>query len=97
MVTLCLSTVLPASVSGQLPPLGAARSTITEPGFMAFTISSVIEHRRRAPRDQRGGDDDVGRGDALGHLDLLPVEPALRHRPRIAADALGGSFSSGVS
>ena len=47
------------------------------------------EHRRRAARDQRGGDDDVGGGDALGDLDLLPVEPALRHRSRVAADAFG--------
>jgi hypothetical protein len=32
---------LAGSVSGQLPPCGAARSTITEPGFIALTISSV--------------------------------------------------------
>ena len=29
-------------MSGQLPPAGAAMSTITEPGFMLLTISSVI-------------------------------------------------------
>ena len=33
---------MPASVSGQLPPAGAAMSTITEPGFMLLTMSSVI-------------------------------------------------------
>jgi hypothetical protein len=45
-VTPCLTTVLSASVSGQLPPplgpLPAAMSTITEPGFMLATMSSVI-------------------------------------------------------
>ena len=40
-VTPCLTTVLPGSVSGQLPPCGAARSTMTEPAFMACTISGV--------------------------------------------------------
>ena len=35
------NTLLPGSVSGQLPPCGAARSTITEPAFMACTISGV--------------------------------------------------------
>ena len=32
-------------------------------------------------------DHDVGRGNALCDLDLLPVEPALRHRLRVAACA----------
>ncbi len=41
MLTWCLTTVFPASVSSQLPPRSAARSTITEPGAMPFTISSV--------------------------------------------------------
>ena len=47
------------------------------------------QHRRGAAGDQRGGDHDVGRGHALGDLDLLPVEPALRHRPGVAAHAFG--------
>ena len=47
MVTPCLITVLSASDKGQLPPmpsapLPAAMSTITEPGFMALTMSSVM-------------------------------------------------------
>ena len=33
---------LPGSVSAQLPPFSAARSTITDPFFIALTISSVI-------------------------------------------------------
>ena len=45
-------------------------STITEPGFIALTISSVTSTGAGAARDQRGGDDDVGQRDALGDLDL---------------------------
>ena len=41
MVTPCATTVSPARVSSQLPPRSAARSTITEPGFMPATISPV--------------------------------------------------------
>ena len=33
---------MPGCVSAQLPPFSAARSTITEPFFMLFTISSVM-------------------------------------------------------
>ena len=35
------STTLPYSESGQLPPCSTAMSTITEPGFMVFTMSSL--------------------------------------------------------
>ncbi len=42
MCTPCLTTVLLSSDSGQLPPCDTARSTITEPGFMALTVSSEI-------------------------------------------------------
>ena len=41
IVTLCTVTVWSARVSGQLPPCSAGRSTITEPGFIVLTISSV--------------------------------------------------------
>src|SRR5213593_4737316 len=41
IVTPYRCVVLPGSVSGQLPPAGAAMSTITLPGFMLLTISSV--------------------------------------------------------
>ena len=46
--TPCLTTSLPGSVSSQLPPISAAMSTITLPGRMLFTISSVM--RRGAGR-----------------------------------------------
>ncbi len=41
MVTPCGWVTWPGSVSSQLPPRSAARSTITEPGFIAETISAV--------------------------------------------------------
>ncbi|MNF99368.1 hypothetical protein D3C84_822610 [compost metagenome] len=40
MVTPCLTTTWSASVSGQLPPWDAARSMITEPGFISATVAS---------------------------------------------------------
>ena len=42
MVTPCLTTALPGSVSSQLPPCSAAMSTMTLPGFIDCTISAVI-------------------------------------------------------
>ena len=36
------STTVPGSVSWQLPPFSAARSTMTEPFFIDFTMSSVM-------------------------------------------------------
>ena len=42
MVTPCRVTTLPGSVSSQLPPCSAARSTITLPGFIERTISAVM-------------------------------------------------------
>ena len=42
MVTPCFTTTLPGTVSSQLPPCSAARSTITLPGFIDRTISAVI-------------------------------------------------------
>ena len=39
---LSLTTRLPGTVSSQLPPPGAARSTITLPGRMFATISAVM-------------------------------------------------------
>ena len=46
---------------------------MTEPGFIDLTIVFGDQRRRRAARDQCGADDDVGRGDALGDLDLLAL------------------------
>ncbi|MCG3201717.1 MAG: hypothetical protein NFCOHLIN_01587 [Gammaproteobacteria bacterium] len=42
MVTPCLTTTLPGSVSSQLPPCSAARSTITLPGFIDSTMPAVM-------------------------------------------------------
>lgn len=42
IVTPWRTTASPGTVSSQLPPCSAARSTITLPGFMLCTISAVI-------------------------------------------------------
>ncbi len=42
IVTSCDSTVSPGFESAQLPPVSAARSTITEPARIDATISAVI-------------------------------------------------------
>ena len=42
MVTPWLSMVRPGWVSSQLPPVSAARSTITLPGFMPATIAALM-------------------------------------------------------
>ena len=52
-------TVSPSTVSSQLPPVSAARSTITEPGRMLRTISAVIEPRRGAPGICAVRDDEI--------------------------------------
>jgi hypothetical protein len=44
-----LTTVCPGSVSSQLPPVSAAKSTITEPGFMFLTACSVTSSGARRP------------------------------------------------
>jgi hypothetical protein len=41
-VTPCRSTSVPGSVSSQLPPVSAARSTITEPGRIFSTAVAGI-------------------------------------------------------
>ena len=41
IVTSCLTTVRPGSVSSQLPPASPARSTTTLPGAMPATASAV--------------------------------------------------------
>ena len=87
------TTVSPGSVSSQLPPASAARSTITEPGRMAATISAVIS-RRGPARDQGGGDDDVAGGDVLGEQLALRRSSSSRELLRVAA---GRSPASGSS
>ena len=42
MVTPPTTTVAPGRVSSQLPPVSAARSTITLPGFIPATIAALM-------------------------------------------------------
>ena len=48
-VTPWATTSSSARVRAQLPPFAAARSTITEPGFMLATVSASISSGARAP------------------------------------------------
>ena len=91
IVTPCLMTVWPASVSGQLPPLPApAMSTITEPGFIALTISSVTSTGAARPGISAVVMTMSAAATRLATSTFWRVEPALRHRPGVAADAFGG-------
>src|SRR5207253_8392518 len=49
MTTPSRRTSAPGSVTSQFPPVSAARSTITEPGFMPRTASLVIRIGARLP------------------------------------------------
>ena len=84
---------LPGSESSQLPPVSAARSTITEPGFISFTACSVTRIGARPPGHGRGRDHDVGLADRLGHQLLLlclllgrELLGVAARRPRVAAE-----------
>ena len=83
------STVSPALVSSQLPPLSPARSTITEPGFMLRTPSAVIRIGAGAAGDLGGGDDHVLPAGVLGErlADLLVL--LVGERAGVAALVLG--------
>src|SRR5690606_19326033 len=49
MVTSCLTTVCPGSVSSQLPPVSPARSTMTLPGLMPSTAAAVTSRGAGLP------------------------------------------------
>ena len=49
IVTPCLTTVWPGSVSSQLPPVSPARSTTTLPGFMPSTAAAVTSRGAGRP------------------------------------------------
>ena len=65
IVTPCLTTVWPGSVSSQLPPVSPARSTTTLPGFIPSHRGGGHQPRRRPARHQRGRDHHVELGDRL--------------------------------
>ena len=60
IVTSCRTMVSPGTVSSQLPPCSPARSTITDPGRIASTVSALTSIGARLARNERGGDDHVG-------------------------------------
>ena len=89
---------LPAWVQAQLPPWSTETSTMTEPGFMDLTISSVMRTGATSPGHQRAEDDEVGVGDErLERLALL-LQPLRRQRLGVAALAqrhVGGHLEAG--
>ena len=70
-----VTIVSSGTVRSQLPPRSAARSTITEPGFIACDHVGRPQLRRRPAGDQGGGDDDVDLRRELAELgELLLAE-----------------------
>ena len=89
IVTSSLTTVWPGSVSSQLPPVSAARSTITEPGFMFLTACSVTSSGARRPGHGGGRDDRVHLADLLGEQLALLLLLLLGQLAGVAAGGLG--------
>ena len=76
-----VTIVSSGTVRSQLPPRSAARSTITEPGFIACYHVGRPQLRRRPAGDQGGGDDDVDLRRELAELgELLLAELGARGR-----------------
>ena len=91
MIFTPLSTIVsPGRDSSQLPPPSAARSTMTEPGFIRRTISAGDELRGEDAADQGRGDDHVGLGALLGQQLALPQLVLLRQLLGVAAAGRGG-------
>ena len=82
IVTSCLTTVWPGSVSSQLPPRLAGEVDDHAAGLHALDGLGGDELRRRAARDERRRDDDVEALDRVGQRLLL-----LRRAPRRSARA----------
>ena len=62
-----------------LPPVSAAMSTMTLPGFMRPHHLGGDELRRRAAGNEGGGDDEVGGLDPLGDELALAALVVLAH------------------
>ncbi len=90
IVTPWRTTSLPGSVPSTLPPISAAMSMITLPGFMLATIVVGDEARGGPPGDERGRDDEVGLLDPLGDELGLAALVVVAHLGRVAAGRLGG-------
>ena len=75
------STISPGRVSSQLPPVSAARSTITEPGRIALDRRGGDQPRCGPARNRRGRDHEVEVGDPLLERLLLAL-PAPRASAR---------------
>ena len=68
--------------------VSAARSTMTDPGGIASTISAVTRIGALLAGNRGGRDDDVGRGDGLHHHLALPAVERFVLRLRVPACVL---------
>ncbi len=86
-----------AAEPSTLPPVSAARSTTTDPGFICSTISRGDQQRRVPAGDGGGGDQHVGGGDVRRQQLALPLRAVLGHLAGVAAGALQASRARGRS
>jgi hypothetical protein len=70
-------TSWPSLVSSQLPPVAAARSTMTEPGRIRATIAARYEHRCAPPGHRGSGYHDVRSANVGGDHFLLAGQELL--------------------
>ena len=70
-VTPPVSMVSPGTVASQLPPVSAARSTITLPGFMPATIAAVTIFGAGRPGHRGGADHHIDAFEVLAEALLL--------------------------
>ena len=85
MVTPCLTTACPGSVSSQLPPCSAAMSTMTLPGFMLLTISAVMSFGAGLPRIRAVVMMMSASWACLAYISRLGLLEALAHHLGVAA------------
>ena len=85
-----LDVLARARLSSQLPPVSAARSTITLPRAISCTISPVTRIGALRPGDGRSRDHDVGGGDLLADELSLAAKEVLGLLPGVAALAFLG-------
>ena len=77
----------PSSVNSQLPPLAAAKSTMTEPGRIPLTMAVLTNSGASPSWDGCGRDNDIGGSDVGPDHLLLPGQKLLR---------LGGRVTTGT-
>ena len=85
-----MRTSSPGCEPSTLPPVSAARSTTTEPGFMPSTIAAVTSSGAARPGTAAVVISDVGGGDVRREQLALALGAVLGHLAGVAAGALDG-------